>query len=71
MHDLLPISGSVPTLMHPDSVVHMSIRHGSLGLLIANYILKKFASNACPCSVRMDSGWNCTPSSGANPGCAR
>ena len=24
--------------------------------------IRKFLSSACPCSVRMDSGWNCTPS---------
>ena len=26
---------------------------------------RKFFNIAWPCSVRMDSGWNCTPSSGA------
>ena len=27
-----------------------------------SYIFKKLANSACPCSVRIDSGWNCTPS---------
>ena len=26
---------------------------------------RKFATSAAPCSVRIDSGWNCTPSSGS------
>src|SRR3546814_15961022 len=25
---------------------------------------RKFFNNACPCSVRIDSGWNCTPCTG-------
>src|SRR5207342_2994901 len=30
------------------------------------YRSRKFFSNACPCSVRIDSGWNCTPSTGCS-----
>src|SRR3546814_8040487 len=27
---------------------------------------RKFFNSACPCSVRVDSGWNCTPSTGCS-----
>ncbi len=30
------------------------------------YRSRKFFNKACPCSVRIDSGWNCTPSTGCS-----
>src|SRR5690606_32933285 len=38
---------------------------GIHGLHTAHYCCsRKFFRSRCPCSVRIDSGWNCTPSMG-------
>src|SRR5207342_1523192 len=39
--------------------------HGR-GLTWSDQESRKFFSNACPCSVRIDSGWNCTPCTGCS-----